>query len=78
MGLADAIAAQTATKGPKCSMRELFARLDAADVPALTAALADARIPSTAIARALIAEGHKATGFVVNRHRKGDCACGAR
>lgn len=78
MALADAIRNATRKPGGKCTIATLYEQLDSMDAEALTSALADPRIPASAILRALTAEGHEVTRAPVERHRRGECACGPR
>lgn len=76
MGLRDQIKAEsTLNRGPTCSVRLLFGELNAEDQAALTEALADDRVPGTAIERALLKEGHRLAAHVIQRHRRGMCSC---
>lgn len=75
MTLSAALAqAKVTRKGPRCTMCALLDRLDTRDRDALTAALNDAGYSSSAISRALKAEGHAIGSHTVNRHRSGGCA----
>ena len=78
MALADAIAAATQKPGTLCTIGRVRDALDDADRAALDAALADPKITAQQIMRALRAEGHEATRSPMERHRRGDCACGLR
>lgn len=78
MGLADAIAEATRKPGTLCTVGRVRAGLTDADRDALDAAFADPKIAAQQIMRALRAEGHEATRSPIERHRRGDCACGPR
>ena len=78
MGLADAIAEATRRPGTLCTVGRVRDALNDADRAALDAALADPAISAQQIMRALRAEGHEATRSPIERHRRGDCACGPR
>ena len=78
MGLADAIAAARKQPGGKCTVGKLRSTLTAADLQALDAALADPDVSSGQIIDGLRAEGHEATRSPIDRHRRGECACGTR
>jgi hypothetical protein len=76
MSLRDQISAENnIRKGPACSVQLLLADLDEDDRQVLTEALADTKIAGTAIARALLKEGHRVGSHVLNRHRRGMCSC---
>jgi hypothetical protein len=76
MSLRDQIAAETTVKkGPTCSVSLLLADLDAEDRAALLEALADVKVPGTAIERALLREGHRMGAHNIQRHRRGMCSC---
>lgn len=74
MGLADALKAEI-DKGhaKRCSICTMIDRMTPADAKALTEAFADRNLSTSAIARALQAEGYDATANNVGRHRRGDC-----
>ena len=78
MGLADAIAEATRRPGTLCTVGRVRAGLNDADRVALDDALGDPRVSAQQIMRALRAEGHEATRSPLERHRRGDCACGPR
>jgi transcription elongation factor GreA-like protein len=76
MSLRDQIAAEsTIKKGPTCSVKILLKDLPAEDAKALREAMADERVPGTAIERALFKEGHRLAAHVIQRHRRGMCSC---
>ena len=78
MALADALADATRKPGPTCTFGRVIATLNDDDRAAL--AHYDALPDTTAamIVRALAAEGHRVNRGPVERHRRGDCACGTR
>lgn len=75
MGLADALSREKAAhrKGFSCSVCKALDLFDDDDREALAEALADPLIYSTAISRALKAEGHDISEHSVQRHRRGGC-----
>ena len=76
MSLRDQIAAQSTIKrGPTCSVSLLLADLNDEDREALTEAIADPKVPGTAIERALLKEGHRMPAHNIQRHRRGMCSC---
>jgi len=76
MSLRDQIISESTTKkGPRCSVLTLLNELDADDADALREAMADPKIPGTAIQRALLKEGHRMGAYNIQRHRRGMCSC---
>lgn len=76
MSLRDQIHAEsTIKKGPTCSVSLLLNDLSAEDRAALVDALADPKVPGTAIERALLKEGHRMAAYNLQRHRRGLCSC---
>lgn len=76
MSLRDQINAEsTIKKGPTCSVRRLLDELSKDDAEALREALADPKVPGTAIERALLKEGHRMGSYNIQRHRRGMCTC---
>lgn len=76
MSLRDQIEAEsTIKKGPLCSVALLLTDLDDVDAATLVEALADPKVPATAIDRALLKEGHRMGAHNLQRHRRGDCSC---
>ena len=76
MSLRDQIIAETnIKKGPPCSVSLLLEDLNDEDRAAVIEAMADAKIPSTAIDRALLKEGYRVGSHSLQRHRRGECAC---
>ncbi|HEY7824551.1 MAG TPA: hypothetical protein VIG24_17045 [Acidimicrobiia bacterium] len=76
MSLRDQIAAETTIKkGPTCSVSLLLADLNDEDRKALSEAIADTKVPGTAIERALLKEGHRMPAYNIQRHRRGMCSC---
>ena len=79
MALADALATVLAIKpGPACRVSRLLDSLTPADRPDYVAALADDNLSCVTIVRAFGIEGHTIGRSSVERHRRGDCACGSR
>lgn len=78
MALADAIANAMLRPGPKCRVALLRANLDKKDLAVLEDALASAGVSTSAIVTALRSEGHDIARSSIERHRRGDCACGTR
>jgi len=77
MALADALATVLAAKpGPVCTISRLMAALAPGERPDYLAALADPNISAAALSRAFNMEGHKVSRSPIERHRRGDCACG--
>ena len=76
MSLLSEIEAAATNRGTICSVYRVREALSKADQADLDTALADNGIAGSQIARALSARGHKVKGDTVQRHRKGDCACG--
>jgi hypothetical protein len=64
-------------KGPPCGIEIVYSKIGKEDAAALGAYLADLEVPSTAIARALKADGHNVGAQAVQRHRSGVCRCAA-
>lgn len=76
LSLSELVAKEVAPKGPPCSVgtaRDVLGTELAAELDAL---LADLSLPATAIARALAQLGHNIRADAMQRHRRGDCACG--
>lgn len=74
MSFAEEVAAVAAVRpGPRCSFTQLD--LDDADARDLEHALADGRVPASAISRVLIARGYPIKPQTVNRHRRRICDC---
>lgn len=71
------LAANTrARPGGKCGIAQVFARMDAATVNKLTAALDDQDgFAASGLVRSFIALGHAMSRSTVERHRRGDCVC---
>lgn len=74
MGLAEALKAER-DKGhaKRCKVCTLLESMPTGDAKALHDALDDKALTSTAIARALVAEGYAITGNNLARHRRGEC-----
>lgn len=77
MGLADALERATTKKGPACAMQTVFALLAPGEAAVLRAAFTDPTINAAQIRRALGEEGHHIGVGTVQRHKRGECACGA-
>ncbi len=75
MSLLDDIKNNGKRTGGLCSFQALFKELSKADRDDLLTALADMTITSSAISRALVANGHNIKRDTVQRHRRGDCSC---
>lgn len=60
-------------KGPDCRVCVIVRLLDKDDAVALNEAMADPKMTTSAITRALKAEGHEVSQTSVGRHRKGEC-----
>ena len=79
MALADALAQVLATRpGPRCTIAKLLDGIPPADRPDYIAALADENLSAVTICKAFAMEGHSVTRSPVERHRRGECACGSR
>lgn len=84
MSLAQALAAQVTKPGPACSVATILEQLPPDDQNTLSSALADPRFSHADIARSLGDAAHmgdravKVAASTIGRHRKGECACGAR
>ncbi len=64
-------------KGPLCGVAVVESRLDPDDLAALREFLADRdNVTTAAITRALASDGHRIGKNTVERHRRGECACG--
>lgn len=76
MNFADSLAQQLQTRnGPPCGISVVLQSVDAKDRADIIAALDNADIAGTIIARALKNGGHKIGPSTVNRHRNGECLC---
>lgn len=76
MSLREQIESETTIKkGPTCSVALLLTDLNDDDAAALIDALADPKVPGTAIERALLKEGHRMPAYNLQRHRRGLCSC---
>ena len=64
---------QGVRKGPDCRLCVIIRTLSGPDQQALADAFADHRLTTSAITRALKAEGHEVSQTSVGRHRKGEC-----
>lgn len=74
MGLKDALDAQTRSRpGFRCAVCKLLDELTPDDADALRAALVDAQVQGSQIARALQSEGYEVSQNSVTRHRRHDC-----
>lgn len=60
-------------KGPDCRVCVIVRMLSGPDQQALADAMADPRLTTSAITRALKSEGHEVSQTSVGRHRKGEC-----
>ena len=79
MALADALAQVLATRpGPRCNIAKLLDGIPPDERPDYVAALADENLSAVTIVRAFGLEGHAIGRSPVERHRRGDCACGSR
>ncbi|MFJ5532475.1 hypothetical protein [Streptomyces sp. NPDC093261] len=79
MSLADRLnALEPGPRRPVCSIRTAGEAMSKADRQALTDFLADRRYSGRQISDALRAEGFAVSAITVNRHRRGECSCGAR
>ena len=79
MALADALAQVLATRpGPRCNVAKLLDGIPADERPDYVAALADENLSAVTICKAFGMEGHAITRSPVERHRRGECACGSR
>lgn len=70
---ATALAEQTQTKGPECSISVLLGTLNDTDRDDLQAALDDPGVQHAQITRALSILGHKVASTTIGRHRRGEC-----
>lgn len=77
MGLFDDIQTANASSrgGIQCSIRRILTTMNKEDAKTLTEALNDPAIRSTAIRKALIANGYPTSDGVVARHRRKECVC---
>ena len=64
-------------KGPPCSISVILSELDKDDRTALVEALTNPLIAHTAIYRVLANNGFRVNLNTVQRHRRGECRCGA-
>ena len=78
MSLSDLIADEHKNPGTICTLATIISKLDPADTVALAKALADSTVSAPQLCRALVRAGHPITRGVVERHRRGDCACNVR
>jgi hypothetical protein len=79
MSLRQSLEAEKAAsrKGPPCGMAVVESRLDPDDLAALHEFLADRdNVTTAAIYRALAGDGHSVGKNTIERHRRGECACG--
>lgn len=65
-------------KGPPCTISVILAELDKDDRTALVDALTDPLVAHTTIFRVLTDNGFRVNLNTVQRHRRGECLCGAR
>lgn len=76
--LAEHLAAIPASrKGPRCTMWHIERAMTAEDRATLAKALADPSMTLSTIVRALQASGHRVGRHTLERHKKGECSCGA-
>ena len=82
MALADALATVLATKpGPKCMIDRLFSILEPDERADYVALLADDRYSANTVVKAVnleLKDRFKVGRSSVERHRRGECACGSR
>lgn len=71
-------ASQPPVKGPPCTMGVILSELDKDDRSALVEALIDRTVEHTTIYRVLTGNGFKVSINTVQRHRRGECRCGAQ
>jgi hypothetical protein len=73
--LIDLIATENRQPGPRCTVAEALASLPKDVAKDLRDALGSTEA-STRISRALLKLGHPLGMYPIQRHRRGDCACG--
>jgi hypothetical protein len=65
-------------KGPPCTISVILAELDKDDRTALIEALTNPLVAHTTIFRVLNHNGFRVNLHTVQRHRRGECLCGAQ
>ncbi len=77
MGFADEVAqVQRNRQGPRCNIAILQDGMTATDVDEMEAALADPKVPDSAVLTVLAARGHEEIKLgSLQRHRRRQCAC---
>lgn len=72
--------AGSVNRSPKCTVGMLLRTVGPDAVVKINAVMADERVTSRAIHRALAQrlEGHIPSIWTINRHRRADCSCEAR
>jgi hypothetical protein len=76
MGIRDEVLEYTQRRGDTCRMQFVLAKMGKAEKAELEEVVADASVPSTAIARYLQKQGFDIKEGTILRHRRGACACG--
>lgn len=69
-------AANNRRTGPACAVATVLGSLEVDDAEDLRKALAG-HYTGSAIGRALRDRGYAVSDYTINRHRRGDCTCGA-
>jgi hypothetical protein len=64
-------------RGPTCTVPAILDTADDDTVALFTAALANPHAPGTDIARAMTERGYPIPAHTLQRHRRGECRCGA-
>lgn len=75
MTLVDELLADSASRGPACSVGAILSEMDDATRAEWLAALAHQRITATKIADRLTRDGWPVKAMTLQRHRRGDCQC---
>lgn len=76
VSLTELVAANTRQPGGTCTVATTRSVLDPELATELDTLIADPSVPCSAIARALESLGHRIKQDTLQRHRRGDCACG--
>lgn len=78
MSLLDEIRRERIKKGPACTVSVLLTKLEKSDAADLQAALDDAGISATIIAKVLSERGERISVEALRRHRRKMCGCEPR
>lgn len=76
-GMFDNVQQMTARKGPRCSVAVVQEALGVQDAQDFASLVKNREVQAAAISRALREGGYRVPAATLQRHRRGDCNCGA-